>query len=501
MQSRIRNEKQSITSSPEVERNLLRGLIQHEEVFSEIDMLIKETDFCNELNYFLYCVIRNCRRDGETLDKVILAHKIESLNVKFDSYHDNVYDYVENLTFGFISIESTLQSAQALLSMRVRRTIIEQAEKAIEYTKTSGGVPFDKYISEVDSILNSDVCALDSDDKPKNLFGDMEDVIEERGNNPVEEMGIKTPFKEWNNYFGGLENGRIYAIVARPGQGKSSFLNYMLFYSSQINKIPALMLDTEMAFEEVQDRMAAALSGVPTWEIKTGNWRKNPDSVSALRELWPKVKNFNYEHMHVGNKSVDELISMARRWHFSSVGRGNPCMIGLDYIKLTGEKTSANWAEHQAIGEKIDKIKRLALELECPIVTAMQMNRDGEKEGREDATVVSTSDRLAWFADLVCLLKAKSETEFAADFGAEYGTHKLIPVKVRNQGKMAYGHQPFIDRVYSDNKVRPCRFYINYEIDKFRITEKDCLRQVVDRASEVYSPEENRNRNDTNVEV
>ena len=36
------------------------------------------------------------------------------------------------------------------------------------------------------------------------------------------------------------------------------------------------------------------------------------------------------------------------------VGRGNPCVIAYDYVKLTGEKVDKNWAEHQAIGEKID---------------------------------------------------------------------------------------------------------------------------------------------------
>jgi replicative DNA helicase len=475
--------------------------LAHEEIFAEIDLVVKETDFCNELNYLLFCVIRNCRRDGETLDKVILAHKLESLNFNLDKYHDNIYEYVENLTFNSSSPESTLQSAQSLVSMRVRRSVIEKCEKTIEYTKSSGGETIDTYISNVDELLNQDVCALDISNQPKNLFGDMEETIEERGNNPIEEIGLTTPFEEWNNYFGGLEAGRIYAIVARPGQGKSSFLNYLLFYTSMINNAPALMLDTEMSFEEVQDRMAAALSGVPTWEIKTGNWRKNSESIERLRELWPKIKNYNYEHMHVGNKSIDELTSMARRWHFSRVGRGNPSIIGLDYIKLTGEKIAQNWAEYQAIGEKIDKIKRLALELGCPIITAMQMNRSGEGDGAEDSTVISASDRLSWYADFVALLKQKSEQDFALD-GPGFGTHKLIPIKVRNQGRMAYGHQPFLDRPYPpEGNVRPCRFYINYEIDKFRVVEKHSLRQIVDRATEVYDVDEAPNLNDTNVSI
>ena len=99
------------------------------------------------------------------------------------------------------------------------------------------------------------------------------------------------------------------------------------------------------------------------------------------------------------------------------------------------------------------------------------------------------------------VLKQKSDSDYALD-GPDHGTHKLIPVKTRNQGRMAYGHQPFLDRPYPpDGNLGPCRFYINYEIDKFRITEKGSLRQVVDRAMEIYGIDEAPNTNDTNVDV
>ena len=69
-----------------------------------------------------------------------------------------------------------------------------------------------------------------------------------------------------------------------------------------------------------------------------------------------KYDNHQYFHYHVRNKTVDEVCSIIRRWHMQHVGRGNPCVIAYDYVKLTGEKVDRNWAEHQAIGEKIDKL-------------------------------------------------------------------------------------------------------------------------------------------------
>ena len=72
-----------------------------------------------------------------------------------------------------------------------------------------------------------------------------------------------------------------------------------------------------------------------------------------LRDL----KGYKYFHHHVRNKSIDEVCSIIRRWHLKEVGRGKDCIIAYDYVKLTGEKVSQNWAEHQAIGDKIQKLK------------------------------------------------------------------------------------------------------------------------------------------------
>ena len=108
------------------------------------------------------------------------------------------------------------------------------------------------------------------------------------------------------------------------------------------------------------------------WKPEIGE--KNEEMTKKVRTAWQKVKTYEYFHYHVGNKNIDQVCSIIRRWYLSKVGRGNQAMIAYDYIKLTGEKVGANWAEHQAIGEKIDKLKRVSEEIHCPIVTAVQLS-------------------------------------------------------------------------------------------------------------------------------
>jgi hypothetical protein len=166
-------------------------------------------------------------------------------------------------------------------------------------------------------------------------------------------------------------------------------------------------------------------------------------------------------------------------------------MIAYDYIKLTGEKVGQNWAEHQAIGDKIDKLKRISEEIHCPIITAMQLNRTGESFNRkgsevvDDSSVISLSDRLQWFASFVAIFRRKTLDELTLD-GQQFGTHKLIPTKTRFQGRDAAGHQDLVRRLDSCGKETWAQNYLNYQVNNFNIEERGSLRDVADRQREQY---------------
>ena len=180
---------------------------------------------------------------------------------------------------------------------------------------------------------------------------------------------------------------------------------------------------------------------------------------------------------------------MVRRWYFSKAGRGNPCIIAYDYIKLTGERVGANWAEHQAIGEKIDKLKKLSEEVNAALITAMQMNRFGEQghnsSAVDDSSAIALSDRLQWFASFVAIFRRKSNDEILED-GEDRGTHKLIPLKTRFQGKDAAGHQDIIRRTLADGTQRFVNNYLNYNVQNFDVTERGSLRDIIEQENEQF---------------
>jgi len=173
------------------------------------------------------------------------------------------------------------------------------------------------------------------------------------------------------------------------------------------------------------------------------------------------------------------------------VGRGNKCVIAYDYVKMTGDKVGKNWAEHQAIGEKIDKLKRVSEEINAPLITAMQMNRSGESFNRnsgtlvDDSSAISLSDRLQWFATFVAIFRRKTLDEIAMD-GERFGTHKLIPLKTRFQGRDAAGHQDLLRRRTSETvngrTVQSEKFvnnFLNFRVENFQVKEEGSLQDII----------------------
>ena len=476
--------------SVQVERHVLGGLIRNSEVFFDVARFISEKDFYNDVHSTIFSCIKDELNKNNKIDKVLLAQKIKNLGISFKDEID-IFSYIDTLAMTQINIQGTMNACKELSKLKVRRELFETAENVKKYVKDSAEDGIDSIVSKVDEIYNNKVTQYYIEGEPINLFEEMESIIEEIGNNPREETGLKTPYNNFNNMYGGLKNGNIYSIVSRPGQGKSTWLNDICYKTANVcNKnTKAIILDTEMSTLDTQMRLVASISGVPLWYIETGNWRKNPEMIQKVRDAWPKVKNMTHYHYHVSNKNIDEIASIIRRWYYTKVGRGNQAVIAYDYIKLTGEKVGQNWAEHQAIGDKIDKLKRISEEIKCPVITAMQLNRTGENFNRnasqvtDDSSAISLSDRMQWFASFVGIFRRKTQDEIQVD-GEQFGTHKLIAIKTRFQGREGTGHHDLVRRRTGENEFKYFNNYINFDVGNFNVEERGTLREIVDAENE-----------------
>lgn len=471
--------------SLQVEKHSLAGLLRNPQVLADIEKFITDKSYYVEVHQTIFNCLKAIILANESPDKVLLAQKIKNLGISFKS-DINIFDYIDSLSFIPVSPQGAISAFQELAKLRIYRELSENADKIKSHIERNINEPLEKTISEIDEIYGTPIDMIMSDDEEKNLFAGLLDLAEERGNNPQTEVGFATPFPEFNRLYGGFRKRNLYIIASRAKSGKSTFLNHVGSEMSAMHNMKVLFLDTEMSTEETQFRAIAAKTGVPMWYIETGNWRKNAAMVKKVRDtLSHDTSKYQVYHRFIGNKKLEEIKSIARRWKMQHVKRDENCMIVFDYIKAV-DKLTGNQQEYQLMGDKVDACKKLAEELDCPIITAVQNNRSGITTNRsvsdivDDESSVGISDRITWYATYVGILRRRVEEEIVLDT-PDSGTHKLIELVARHQGRDAAGHQDLIRRKFPDGKVKYVKNFININIQNFSVEERGSLKDSITR--------------------
>ena len=480
--------------SKELERHLLAGLIKYPAVYVEVAPFLTELDFCTEssqVHSTIFKILKNCIERGENVDEVVLAQKVKDFNISFEDNIDTG-QYISSLGLRKISQEGALNAAKELKKISIRRSIRDAALNVAQKMKIMGSNhTFEEIIEQADSIYNRQVDFYHINDAPQNIYDSMEEIIEERGDNPQTEFGFMGPHERLNELYGSLlRPGNISVIVARSGVGKTTFcLDFATKVSQKYNNVPVLHFDNgEMSQEELTMRQCAALSKVPVHFLETGEWRKNAEFVSKVRSTWKTIKDFKFFYYNVAGLGVEEMVNVIRRFYYSKVGRGNKMVFSFDYIKNTEDSTSKNQSEWQTIGNMVTKFKNVIqkeiLGDDGPVIsmiTSVQSNRYGITTNRraentvDDESVVSLSDRIIQFCSHMFHLRRKTLDQIQEE-PEGYGTHILSCLKSRHLGS---NHHRAIQPVeMPDGSKR--NNYINLNINNFDIEEKGDLQDMVD---------------------
>lgn len=483
-------------SSLTVERHSLAGFLKHPDIFAEVDGFLNEYDYSSKVNQTIFSIIRQNLLNQKPVDAIIVGEKIKQLGISFEI---DIFSYLEALSSSQITAKAGVEACKQLVKLRVRRELVETSNEIKEYVVKTTEENTEKILAECDQIYNRKISSYENSLNPIDLFDGVEEIMTERGKNNIQEMGFATPYPYFNRILGGLRNGNVYCFCSRAGCGKSTILNDLVYKTCLINNSKALILDTENLTDDIRFRLISGITQIPCWWLETGNYIKNPAYVKAYKEKLPlinKLKKSVY-HIQVSGRTTDEVISLIRRWYLKNVGRGGKCIVVYDYIKLTGENDN-NKKEYQLIGDKVNRLKELSVELNVPLLTANQLNRSAEN-GVDDSSAISQSDRLSWFSTFVGIFRRKTLEEIGED-GLEFGTHKMIITKSRFQGKENFGHVNLVKIPTKGKKAVYKENFISFNIDNFNVEERGNLSDIVAKKKEILDLKQDNIESDGSIE-
>lgn len=433
--------------SLDVEQHCLGGLLNDSSILPEIDFFVKETDFFQKVHQTIYLVLRGMLLAAERVDPVLLANKISSTGCKFHG-DLSIFEYVEMLSYKKPTKEATIQSYKELLGYRIRRVGIDKLREMARLLQRPGDKKISELVGTLDKLYTEwSQNVLKVHGRPIiEIASGIEDLIEERRNNPPDESKMMLgPFPTINNVYGSLsELGGITVVGARSGVGKTSMGLFYNVYLAERFSWPILWLDSsEMSVEQLQFRTVCMLGKgkIPLYSLKSGEWAKNEEWSKIVREVLPRTKKIKFYYESTYGLKTSEIIKLIRNFSYR-IGKDQKFLICLDYLKsMDGDNPfDREWV---VLGDFINDIKNFVQnEIPLPFWTSLQLNRSGITTNKKKLDIQDNegafgmSDRILQQASHAFILRHKLHEELEEENG-QFGNMAAIFLKHRDLGKEA----------------------------------------------------------------
>jgi len=246
--------------------------------------------------------------------------------------------------------------------------------------------------------------------------------MQERCDEPGKIRGITTGVGSIDGRLGGLEDGTLNILAARPSMGKTALAMQVAAHAARQGHV--LVISLETTGEKLSERLLSHLSGVSFGQLRTPH--------TMPEELWPSIMRATQELEKLpltidesGAHTSQSICARAQQANMQNRLR----LVVIDHVGLVQLPGRANRADE--IGEVTRQFKMLSKSLGCPVLALVQLNRKVEEtsDKRPLMSHLRDSGRIEEDADTVGMLYRRS---YYFDEEECQGSAELIWRKVRD---------------------------------------------------------------------
>lgn len=239
--------------------------------------------------------------------------------------------------------------------------------------------------------------------------------------------GIRTGYYDFDNMTRGLQKKQVIIVAGRPGCGKSAFALNVALNAAIKNKNSIAFFSLEMGVEEIAKRMFGCVGKIDgdvlkTGKLKNNDWKKWNEAMSELSD----TKFFIDDS---GGLTVSEIRRKCRKLKNSDSGLD---LIVIDYLQLLSSSSKYAGQRVQEVSEISRDIKKLAMELDVPVIALAQLSRSVEQRRDGDKTPklsdLRESGSIEQDADIVLFLHSDEYGKYDGNINRKI---KLIIAKHR----------------------------------------------------------------------
>lgn len=223
--------------------------------------------------------------------------------------------------------------------------------------------------------------------------------------NPEAFIGLSTGLPTYDQCTGGLKGGEIHIIASKSSEGKSTLL-LNIGYNIQVKLDKSVLyVSIEMPKAQVERRYDAIDADVSYEKLKFG--KLSPEEEQRYLEAQKRQRTrkgvfYTYDIQGVCTPSLlaTKIKELAAQFTFD--------VVIIDYLNLISADTATHslWEEQ---GKITDEIRKIARTLNIPILTAVQVNREGmkQKADKYEQQHIALSQFIVNHADAILSIKVE----------------------------------------------------------------------------------------------
>ena len=405
----------------EAETAVIAALLHDPDIYDDIFDIVNEDDFGHPSLAEIYRIIVACNNKGKPFDPVTVSDELRSAGTYNKIGGKTAIDKLTNST---VNTHNTTTHAEIVASKAKLRQLINAG-----HSITAEAVAHNADAADALEHAEKQIFRL-GDTRNKTTLTPMSQAVADTMKELAEArkrtlLGYPTSITQLDQQTSGLQNGQLIVIAGRPGTGKSGLgLQIGQHIACTSNKHVAF-LSYEMSISELTMRCFANALNYDISQIRQNNIPNEleQDFAETAEQLTQTPLWIDDQPPVTISGVRSSMRRLARR-----VDLG--CVI-VDYLQLMeGDRRHYDSNRTQEVSEISRGLKRLAAELNCPIIALSQLNRQLETRPnkRPQLSDLRESGSIEQDASIVCFIYRDS----LYNSNADPNEAELIIAKQRN---------------------------------------------------------------------
>ena len=372
----VENSEKQLPCNIEAEQAVIASILVSNDIYDEISSILDSQKFFDPIHVKLYETIETLISKGLLANPITLKNYFEN-NEGLKELGGQ--EYLIKITKFSTSVKQTIDYANIVQEMHVRRELIKISQSVLDEVSTNSdvGTSGETIIQNTEkslfdlaerghfnqSFMKFDSALKQTIDMAKSAYQNEEGLV-----------GVPTGLTDLDSRLGGLHKQDLVIIAGRPSMGKTALATNIAFHAAKNiekkkSKSTIAFFSLEMSSEQLSTRILSEQS-----KIRSNDIRRGKVSEKEFEQFIETSKNISELPLYIDETPAITIAAISNRSRRIKRLFGLELIV-VDYIQLMRSSGKKEYNRVQEISEITQGLKALAKELNVPVLALSQLSR------------------------------------------------------------------------------------------------------------------------------